>query len=257
LHWSAVFAGVFVSLLVYVTLMSLGLAFGAGAVHNAFSSDENFQGIAVGAGVWTVATIMISLFFGSYASGRASGIIATRIGYTQGAVITSLFFVAIVSQIGSTVGIFTRNIANISSSAVGSAVSGVASNPRLSAMLEDGLGTLKLKSQTPEVVRGLARRLMWGDTDSARNFLAAQAGLSQADAKARIDTLSANFKTMANDLGQKSSEAASRLGWAAFVTVLLGALSAMLGGGTGAMVNLRKPLDRVDDRAMRRTPVYT
>ncbi|MGZ3722939.1 MAG: hypothetical protein ACXVA9_08425, partial [Bdellovibrionales bacterium] len=114
LHWGAIFAGVFISVLVYFTLMSLGLAFGAGAVKEAIQSDDGFNGIAIGAGVWTVATVLISLFIGSYASGRASGIIATRIGYTQGAVITALFFMAMISQVGSTVGIFTRNLTNIS-----------------------------------------------------------------------------------------------------------------------------------------------
>jgi hypothetical protein len=107
------------------------------------------------------------------------------------------------------------------------------------------------------VIGGLAQRLIRGDTTSARNFLAAQAGLSQADAQARIDALSVNFKTTMNDIALKSSEAAARLGWAAFVTILLGTVAAMLGGGTGAMVNLRKPLDRVDERAMRRIPAYT
>src|SRR5947199_275195 len=99
LHWSAIFAGVFVALLTYFALMSLGLAFGAAAVRDAVQNDETFNGVAIGAGVCTVASVLISLFVGSYASGRASGIIATRIGYTQGAVITALFFAVMVSEV--------------------------------------------------------------------------------------------------------------------------------------------------------------
>src|SRR5689334_994397 len=78
LHWSAIFAGVFVSLLAYFTLMSLGLAFGAGAIQDIVRNDDSYNGLAVGAGIWTVVSLIISLFLGSYASGRASGIIATR-----------------------------------------------------------------------------------------------------------------------------------------------------------------------------------
>jgi hypothetical protein len=258
LHWSGILAGLFVALLTYFALMSLGLAFGASAIKDNFQTDDTFRGLAIGAGVWTVVSVLVSLFLGSYASGRASGIIATRIGYTQGAVITALFFGIMVSQIGASVGIFTRTLTNISSSAVGAAVSGVVRSPRIGAIIEDNLGNnLNLKVPPGVFVNGMAQRLMRGDTDSARNYLMAQTGIPRAEAQQRIDDLNAKFKVTLADIGQKTSEAASRLGWAAFVTIVLGAIASMLGGGTGAMVNLRKPLDRVDERAMRRIPAYT
>jgi len=258
LHWSGIFAGLFVALLTYFALMSLGLAFGASAIKDSFQTDESFPGLAVGAGVWAVASVLIALFIGSYCSGRASGIIATRIGYTQGAVITALFFGLLVSQIGASVGIFTRTLTNISSSAMGAATTGAMRSPRLAAVVEDGLGNnLNLKIPAGVFVTGLSQRLMRGDTESAKSYLAAQTGISRTEAQQKIDAMNAKFKTTLADIGQKSSVAASRLGWAAFVTIVLGAVASMLGGGTGAMVNLRKPLDRVDERAMRRVPAYT
>lgn len=257
LHWSGIFAGLFVTLLAYFALMSLGLGIGAEVVKDVLQGDESFQGIAIGAGFWTVASVLIALFIGSYASGRASGIIATRIGYTQGAVITALFFAVMVSQVGASVGILTRNLANISSSAIGTSITTLQNSPRLRAMVEDSLGAGQLKAPTTEVVAGLTQRLLRGDTESASTFLAAQAGIPKAEAQNRISTLSANFKTTINEIGQKASEGASRLGWMTFVTLFLGTIASLLGGGTGAMVNLRKPLDRVDERAMRRIPAYT
>jgi hypothetical protein len=155
------------------------------------------------------------------------------------------------------VGILTRNFANISSSAIGTSVTALQNSPRLRAVVEDSLGAGQLKAPTGTVVAGLTQRLLRGDTDSASTFLAAQAGIPKAEAQNRISTLSANFKTTLTDISQKASEGASRLGWATFITLFLGTVAAMLGGGTGAMVNLRKPLDRVDERAMRRIPAYT
>ena len=124
-------------------------------------------------------------------------------------------------------------------------------------MVEDTLGNAALKSPPSVVVSGLVQRLMRGDTNSAKNYLAAQAGMTPAEAQAKIDTLNANFKATMTDLADKASEAASSVGWASFVTILLGTIASMLGGGTGAMVNMRKPLDKVDEKALRRIPAYT
>src|SRR5665213_2546235 len=256
-HWSAVFAGVFVTLLVYFMLMSLGVAFGAGSIRDIIQSDGSIQNVAMGAGVWMVASVLIALFIGSYASGRVSGIIATRVGYTQGAVITSLFFLALILQIGQTVGSFTRSVSNITSSVTGSVVPGLVRNPRLMAIVEDRIGDLKLKAPMASVITGVTTRLMRGETQSAQNYLAQQAGLTPAQAQVRMNTIATAFKTTLKEVAERISDATSRLGLAAFVTILLGTLAAMLGGGTGALVNLRKPIDRVDEKALRRVPAYT
>jgi len=254
-HWRAVFAGLFVTFLVYLMCMSLGLAFGAGAIKEAIQSDESLRGIAIGAGVWTLGSVLVALFLGSYASGRVSGIIATRVGYTQGAVITSLFFIAMLTQIGSTVGFAARGLSSLSASAVSSTLNGVARNPQLRAVIEDNISDLKIDTQ-PSAMNGLVTRLLRGDTDSATKFLAAQAKVSPAIAKARIDAMSDQFKIVLTQISERAASAAARLGLTAFVTILLGTLSAMLGGGTGALVNLRKPIDRVDVRALRQ-PAYS
>ena len=249
-HWRAVFAGVFIAFLVQLMLMSLGLAFGGGAVRENLLSNESVVNVAIGTGVWMIASILISLFLGSYAAGRASGIIATRIGYTQGAVITSLFFLALAVQIGTTMGTFTRGLANISSSVIGG-VGQLSRNPQLLANVEDHVTDLKFKAPPGYVLGALTTRLIRGDTNSAANFLAMQTGMSPRQARVRIAAINADFRATMTNIAERASAAAARLGLGAFATILLGTISAMLGGGTGALVNLRKPLDRVDERALR------
>ncbi len=81
-----------------------------------------------------------------------------------------------------------------------------------------------LKS-TPEVVAtGVASRLLRRNEQSAVNYLAAQAGISSAEAA----------------------------GWIAFGILFLGSISAMLGGAFGAQLNMRKPVDSLDRKAMRK-----
>lgn len=254
-HWSAVFAGGFVTILVYFILMSLGLGIGANSVRSAIEGEDSMQAISAGAGLWTVVSVLISLFIGSYASGRVSGIIATRVGYTQGAVITSLFFIAMITQVGFTMGTVGRGLGFVSAVAMGGSAQ-VARNPRVTAVVEDVLGDLNYRIPPNAVVAGVISRLIRGDTESAKSFLSSQAGISRSDAETRLAALNGKFRNTLAEVGQRGAQAATFIGWSAFVTFLLGTLAAMLGGATGALVNLRKPVDRVDLKAMQRQPIY-
>lgn len=238
-HWSAIFAGIFVTGLVYFTLMSLGLAVGAGPLKDVLASDQPLRSLGFGAGVWTVASVLISLFIGSYASGRVSGIIATRVGFTQGAVITALFMIFMFSQMGITA-LTGPNL--------------VVRSPRVVSAVEDSLGGLIFRSPSDVVVAGLVARLYRGDIESAKSFLTYQVRISLVHAQARVNTINAKFKTVMNQVAQQNADTASLVGLFAFVTLMLGSIAAMLGGATGAMVNLRKPFDLVDQRVLRNRP---
>jgi hypothetical protein len=167
-----------------------------------------------------------------------------------------LFFIAMLTQVGSTLGFAARSLASLSAGAVSSTINGVARNPQLRAVIEDNISDLKI-DQPLLTMNGVVTRLLRGDTDSAQKFLAAQAKIPPAVAKARINAMSDRFKVVLTEISERAASAATRLGLTAFVTILLGTLSAMLGGGTGALVNLRKPIDRVDARALNREPAYS
>jgi hypothetical protein len=97
--WRAIFAGFFVSLMTYLILMSLGLAMGGGQLQTAIpTGDVSIPILGSGAGLWITAAVVVSLFIGSYASGRVSGLVTNRVGRTQGVVVSALFLGFLLSQ---------------------------------------------------------------------------------------------------------------------------------------------------------------
>ena len=71
ISWGAVFAGVFLALIVYLILSVLGTAIGASAL--APMRDENpLHGFGFGTGVWVMFTTVASILVGAYMAGRSS-----------------------------------------------------------------------------------------------------------------------------------------------------------------------------------------
>jgi hypothetical protein len=249
-HWRGVFAGVFVAMLTYFVLMSLGLAICAGQVKDMIQGVDAGRGLSAGAGIWLLVTVLISLFVGSYASSRVSGLIVTRVGYTQGAVIAALFFTLMLTQAGIALSALTSGL-GVVKDAAGGAVSQAMNSDQLNAIVDDAMGDLNFRSPPQIVSAGILSRLLRGDSDSAITYLSVQTGMSRADAQARLENVANQVKTTAADLGQRSADAARALGWSSFVTMLLGSLAAMFGGAIGAQINIRRPVDEMDRKASR------
>jgi len=65
--WSAILAGSFIALTIYIVLATLGLAMGL-----TLSDRMTNRGLAIGAGIWMVASMLIALFCGGGAAARAT-----------------------------------------------------------------------------------------------------------------------------------------------------------------------------------------
>lgn len=248
-HWSAVFAGVFIAMLTYFILMSLGFAVGASSLKSVVQGDGSMQGLGTGAGIWSLISVLISLFVGSYASGRVSGIIATRVGYTQGAVITAMFFTILLSGIGVSLGAIGAGLGSASRALMGAAGQ-AAANPAIHRIVEDAVGDLNI--DRPELTTaGIVARLVGGDQESAITLLSERAHIPREQAVAKIQSTRDQINNAMVIAGQKTADAAKILGWSAFITMLLGAISSLFGGAVGAQVNFRKPVDKLDRRLLR------
>src|SRR5436189_1106352 len=71
ISWGAIIAGVVVALVVQMVFSLLGMGIGMGAID---PMDTNpVQGLGIGALVWWVASMLISLFTGGYVAGRLAG----------------------------------------------------------------------------------------------------------------------------------------------------------------------------------------
>lgn len=98
--WGAVFAGLVLSLIVYLVLSVLGTAIGASAIDP--MGDRNpFSGFGVGAGIWAGVTTLLAIAVGGY----VAGYLARRSGALHGLLawgLTTLFTVyLLISATGS------------------------------------------------------------------------------------------------------------------------------------------------------------
>ncbi|WP_413530660.1 hypothetical protein [Rahnella inusitata] len=69
ISWSAIFAGVIISMVVYLLLSILGTAVGASTI-DPLKEQNPLDGLGTGAAIWTGASMLISIAAGAYASGR-------------------------------------------------------------------------------------------------------------------------------------------------------------------------------------------
>lgn len=69
ISWSAIFAGVIISMVVYLLLAILGTAIGASTI-DPLKEQNPLDGIGTGAAIWTGVSMLISIAAGAYASGR-------------------------------------------------------------------------------------------------------------------------------------------------------------------------------------------
>lgn len=247
ISWRAIFAGFFISFMVYLILASLGLAIGGASLKGVVQGQGGGQGLTLGSGIWLVATALISLFIGSYLAGRVSGLVTSRIGGVQGFVVAALFFAFMISQVGAIVGTVGSGLGNVIGSA-GTVAQSATTNPQVQAVIQDRLADLKLKSPPDQVAQGLASRLIRGDTTGARDYLAQQAGISRAQADRKINQFRTEFQDKMRDIGTATAKAVSIAGWTLFGVFLLGTIFGVLGGAAGARRNLSRPVSKSDQR---------
>ncbi|ECC1661539.1 TPA: hypothetical protein N2F43_002368 [Salmonella enterica] len=69
ISWSAVFAGVIISMVVYLLLAILGTAIGASTI-DPLKEQNPLDGLGIGAAIWTGLSMLIAIAVGAYASGR-------------------------------------------------------------------------------------------------------------------------------------------------------------------------------------------
>lgn len=237
--WRSVAAGLLVTFLALAILLALGMAFGGiGLVDGAEA-----QNAGIFTGIWFLVSAVISLFVGSYFATRISKFHTGRIGAAHGAVIAALFFGFFLYQSISAIG-WAGNKAGAMIGSAGSGAAQVAGNPAVDNLVDDAVGDLNLRSDPQVVVSGVASRLMRGDSESAKNYLARQANLTPAEADARIAQLRGQVDAAMVQARETAARTMQGVGWSLFAALLLGSVAAMSGGALGSRSNLRSPLTR-------------
>lgn len=97
--WGAVFAGLVLSLIVYLVLSVLGTAIGASAI-DPLGERNPFSGFGVGAGIWAGVTTLLAIAVGGYVAGH----LARRSGALHGLLAWGLTTIATVYLLLSATG---------------------------------------------------------------------------------------------------------------------------------------------------------
>lgn len=254
--WRSIVAGFLVSLFTFALMLSLGLAFGGIGLADGVTR----QGATVFTGLWLLFSSLVALFAGSYFAARISKTHTGRIGSAQGLVIAALFFGLLLYQMAMAIG-WAGQTAITTARGVGqAAVTGAqraTEIPAVNAAIEGAIGDLNLKSDPQTVATGLASRLIRGDVDSAKTYLAYQAGISQEEADRRIAALRERVDQAVIQAREAAAKGLQAAGWTIFLTLLIGGAAAISGGALGSLANVRKPLEEVERAAvgLRERPV--
>lgn len=242
INWGAVFAGLFVAMIVYSALLVLGMAVGSESLSQAAQSGTAAQNLGVGATAWAIFSVIVSLFVGGFAGAQVAGRIPARVGRVQGLVISSVFFAVLFAQAGLVVGALGSGIGS-TAKALGQ---GVFNSDMMSSVgqqvITQGLDDLNLKSPPETVARGVAERLMRGDSQGALNYITDQAGVSRGEAEAKINQLKDQFQQAVADAANKAGIAIKLAAWTIFASLILGSLFAVLGGQVAVRRNWKEAI---------------
>lgn len=86
LSWGAVFAGLVVATALQIVLTLLGAAIG----FSAWQPGESAKALGIGAGIWAIISVLISLFIGGRTTGRLAGLLTRTDGILHGILLWGL-----------------------------------------------------------------------------------------------------------------------------------------------------------------------
>lgn len=245
ISWRSVVAGLLVAMFTMIGLVGLGLAFGGIGL----DEDTSARSAGIFTGVWFMTATLISLFVGSYFAARVSKFKTGRIGSAQGLVIASLFLgfflfetVSMIGLVGSSAGRFIGRTGNIFAQGMERANQNPMISNTIGNLSEDAVADLNLRSDPQTVAEGIGSRLLNGDTEGAKNYLARQAGMTPTEADARIAQMKAQVDKYLADAKEATATGLRSAGWSLFLLVALGAFASVAGGALGSVINFRKPL---------------
>jgi hypothetical protein len=128
ISWGAILAGAVLALVIQLALSLLGLGIGLGTI-DPLTEQNPMSGIGIGAGIWWVVSMLVSLYLGATVASRLAGMPRPTDGMLHGlltwSVVTLLTFYLLTTAVGRIIGGVT-GVAGRALSGMGSAVATVA-----------------------------------------------------------------------------------------------------------------------------------
>jgi hypothetical protein len=246
MSWRSTIAGLLVSLIVFATLLSLGIALGGISL----ADGASLKNSGIMGGLWLLFSVLLSLFAGSYFSARVSNFTAPWVGMAQGAVLAALFIGVVLWQFFSAASWMTQSAATLMGNAASvgaqygapAAESAVSSlNINVNNLIEDNLDGVQFKGDPSTVMAGVASRIINGNPGGAKRYLVQNSNLTTQEVNQRIDQLQTQVTKALDDARVATANALKVTGWSLFAMMVLGLLVSISAGVMGALANSEEP----------------
>ncbi len=244
--WKSSLAGLAIALVVFSGLIALAVAFGGIAL----SDGTTWQRLSVLTALSLVFSVFLAAFGGAYYSVRVARMKVDLAAMAQGLLVGSLFLLLVLCQGVSAVGTMVKATgAVIGGAAAGSGAA--ITDPAVQDLVEDSASELRLKAEPSVVAKGLASRLLRGDTEGAKRYLAYQASLTPEQADQKMNELKAKVDAALVKTREATATALKAAGWTVFLLMVVGLFAAAIGGLLGAKTNERYFLDMSHEEVLR------
>jgi hypothetical protein len=254
--WGAVLAGAVVTVATSLLLNLLGAAIGAGSIH-----PLNLANYRVGAAIWEIINLALSMAFGGYVAARLSGthshLDAELHGVTMWGVAVLLGSALLAHAFSGLLGFIGQGASSVVSRATGdtATISGILApeiNPQTvvdrlqQSLINSGDPTTMSHEQISAEIATLVRSSLFNgsvsnaDRDRLVALVAAQSGVTGEEAARRVTRMENDAKASLAQVEQRAHAAADEVAHGAgtaaqalFTALVLGLLAALVGAWMG------------------------
>jgi hypothetical protein len=261
ISWGAILAGALIAIAIGAALNLLGFAIGVTNVDAQAGDTPSASTYGIVGSIWMLVSNLLGLALGGYAAARLSGTSDSADATLHGAavwaaayLVSAVLLGSVVSGAASTATSALSHVVGGIGQAAGSAAQAVAPqvNPeeladraRIALSGPADPARMTTEQRSAEIGSLVAKRAVNGDLtgdDRTRlnRLVAAEAGITEQEAAARVQAYEADARRVAQDAERRAREAADAAAKAAsiaafwvFAALVLGALAAIVGARTG------------------------
>lgn len=220
LSWGAILAGLLVATAVQIILSLLGIAIGFGALQ--FGPGAQLEEFGIGAGIWAIATALISLFVGGLTAGHLAGVLTRLDGMLHGTLVWGLSLVLTLWAIGAGIGTVLGGVFGVAGQTISAAVGGV-TDVGVAAVQRDQLPPLTEAEDRQELVQILQRETQLSPAE------AEQAANAYMETRRQFRLGAEQVREQAPQVATEAAGAVSTAAWWALLAAIL-SLAAAAGG---------------------------
>jgi hypothetical protein len=260
ISWGGIIAGLVLVIAVQALLSVLGVGIGLTAADPAGDTPTTKQ-FSIGSALWWTISNLVALFVGGYVAARLAGSYRSQDGIIHGLItwavallLSGVLLAGAISSGISAVGGAVSGIAGTAAQVIGSQRLGTAgeaatrpagqdeggpiANAARSLLQPDDPAKMSDEAAAAEIARAVPRMVAGEDVDRDRlaAIVAAKTGVSETEARQRLDAWEAEARSRV-DQAKATAEDAMRVARQAafwgFVVFILGAVAAAVGGCVG------------------------